>query len=159
MTDITSMSGRLHSEFVSLLFLKTHRETDRFFATSGVQLAQSNSGLLGVVGLVCPCPGVTGWMCHCFGGCTCPRSLRPIILSTINNRQSVINSWLIRSWCRTVYVLEYQFRLEKRKIRQFCFDISRFRFPGYFIVDRVYYTNLLQTCEDSVLLGSSHVVR
>jgi hypothetical protein len=29
-------SGRLHSEFVRLLFLQTHRETDRFFAGSGV---------------------------------------------------------------------------------------------------------------------------
>ena len=38
--DIDSTSGRLHSEFVHLLFLQTHRETDRFFADSGVQLAQ-----------------------------------------------------------------------------------------------------------------------
>ena len=37
--DIPSTSGRLHSEFVYLLFLQTHRETDRFFASSGVQLA------------------------------------------------------------------------------------------------------------------------
>jgi hypothetical protein len=29
----------------SLLFLQAHRETDRFFATSGVQLAQQNRGL------------------------------------------------------------------------------------------------------------------
>jgi hypothetical protein len=36
MTVIGSMSGRLHCEFVRLLFLQTHRETDRFFATSGV---------------------------------------------------------------------------------------------------------------------------
>ena len=28
-----------------LLFLQAHRETDRFFAASGVQLAQTNSGL------------------------------------------------------------------------------------------------------------------
>jgi hypothetical protein len=35
----------LHSEFVLLLFLQTLWETDRFFAASGVQLAQSNSGL------------------------------------------------------------------------------------------------------------------
>ena len=42
---IASTSGRLHSEFVCLLFLQAHRETDRFFATSGVQLAQSNSVL------------------------------------------------------------------------------------------------------------------
>jgi hypothetical protein len=39
--DITSTSGRLHIEFVRLLFLQTHRETDRFFAASGVQLAQT----------------------------------------------------------------------------------------------------------------------
>ena len=31
MTAIPSTSGRLHSEFVCLLFLQTHRETDRFF--------------------------------------------------------------------------------------------------------------------------------
>ena len=31
MTTIISTSGRLHSEFVRLLFLKAHRETDRFF--------------------------------------------------------------------------------------------------------------------------------
>ena len=37
-----STSGRLHCEFVRLLFLQTHRETDRFFAGSGVQFAQSN---------------------------------------------------------------------------------------------------------------------
>ncbi len=40
MPAITSTSGRLHSEFVRLLFLQAHRETDRFFAASGVQLAQ-----------------------------------------------------------------------------------------------------------------------
>ncbi len=33
---ITSASGRLHSEFVTLLFLQDHRETDPFFAVSGV---------------------------------------------------------------------------------------------------------------------------
>ena len=38
MPAIASTSGRLHSEFVRLLFLQTHRETDRFFADSGVQL-------------------------------------------------------------------------------------------------------------------------
>ncbi len=41
---IASTSGRLHREFVRLLFLQTHRETDRFFADSGVQVAQSTSG-------------------------------------------------------------------------------------------------------------------
>jgi hypothetical protein len=32
MPSIASTSGRLHSEFVRLLFLQSHRETDRFFA-------------------------------------------------------------------------------------------------------------------------------
>jgi hypothetical protein len=45
MPAIASTSGRLHSEFVRLLFLQAHRETDRFFAGSGVQLPQSTSGL------------------------------------------------------------------------------------------------------------------
>ena len=39
MTTITSTSGRLQSEFVCLLFLQVHRENDRFFPASGVQLA------------------------------------------------------------------------------------------------------------------------
>ena len=34
MPPIASTSGRLHSEFVRLLFLQAHRETDRFFAAS-----------------------------------------------------------------------------------------------------------------------------
>jgi hypothetical protein len=42
--DIASTSGRLHSEFIRLLFLQTHRETDRFFVGSGVPLVQSTSG-------------------------------------------------------------------------------------------------------------------
>ena len=41
---IDSTPGRLHSEFIRLLFLQDHRETDRFFATSGVQSEQSTSG-------------------------------------------------------------------------------------------------------------------
>ena len=41
---IASTSDRLHNEFVRLLFLQDHRETDRFFAASGVQSAQSTSG-------------------------------------------------------------------------------------------------------------------
>ena len=41
----TSTSGRLHSEFVRLLFLQDHRETDRFFASSGVQFAKHDRGL------------------------------------------------------------------------------------------------------------------
>ena len=44
MPTIASTSGRLHSEIVSLLFLQTHRETDRFFTTSGVQITESTSG-------------------------------------------------------------------------------------------------------------------
>jgi hypothetical protein len=39
MPAIASTSGRLHSEFVRLLFLQAHREIDHFFADSGVQLA------------------------------------------------------------------------------------------------------------------------
>ena len=39
---IVSTSGCLHSELVHLLFLQTHRKTDHFFPTSGVQLAQSD---------------------------------------------------------------------------------------------------------------------
>jgi hypothetical protein len=45
MPAIASTSGRLHSEFVRLLFLQAHRETDRFFAASGVLSAQSDCGL------------------------------------------------------------------------------------------------------------------
>jgi hypothetical protein len=44
MPAIVSTSGRLHSEFIRILFLQDHRETDRFFAASGVQSAQSNMG-------------------------------------------------------------------------------------------------------------------
>ncbi len=44
MPAIASTSGRLHSEFIRLLFLQTHRETDHFFAASGVQPPQSNHG-------------------------------------------------------------------------------------------------------------------
>ncbi len=44
MPDIASTSGRLHSEFVRLLFLQDHRETDRFFTVSGVQSVYSTSG-------------------------------------------------------------------------------------------------------------------
>ena len=44
MPGMTSTSGRLHSEFIRLLFLQTHRETDCFFAGSGVQLAQPDRG-------------------------------------------------------------------------------------------------------------------
>lgn len=45
MPAVASTSGRLHSEFIRLLFLQAHRETYRFLAASGVQLAQTNIGL------------------------------------------------------------------------------------------------------------------
>jgi hypothetical protein len=45
MPAIASTSGRLHSEFIRLLFLQAHRETDRFFAASGVQLPETTCGL------------------------------------------------------------------------------------------------------------------
>jgi hypothetical protein len=45
MPPIPNTSDRLHSEFVRLLFLQAHRETDRFFAASGVQSAQTTSGM------------------------------------------------------------------------------------------------------------------
>jgi hypothetical protein len=44
-STISCVSGRLHSEFIRLLFLQDHRETDRFFTDSGVDLVQSTSGL------------------------------------------------------------------------------------------------------------------
>ncbi len=44
MPAIAGTTGRLHSEFIRLLFLQAHRETDRFFAASGVQSAQFDRG-------------------------------------------------------------------------------------------------------------------
>ena len=44
MPAIVSTSGRLHSEFIRILFLQAHRETDRFFAVSVVLSAQSDRG-------------------------------------------------------------------------------------------------------------------
>jgi hypothetical protein len=44
MPAIAGTNGRLHSDFIRLLFLQTHRQTDRFFAVSGVQSVQSNLG-------------------------------------------------------------------------------------------------------------------
>ncbi len=38
--------GHLHCELVCLLILQTHRETDHFLTTSGVQLAQFNRQLV-----------------------------------------------------------------------------------------------------------------
>ena len=43
MSTIPSTSGRLHSDYVSLLFLQGYRETDLFFTVSGVQLVESTS--------------------------------------------------------------------------------------------------------------------
>ncbi len=40
MTTIVRNSGRLHGEFVRILFVQPHRETDCFFAASGVQHPQ-----------------------------------------------------------------------------------------------------------------------
>jgi hypothetical protein len=45
MPAIASTSGRLHSEFVRLLFLQAHRETDRFFTASGVLSPETDCGL------------------------------------------------------------------------------------------------------------------
>ena len=45
MPAIASTSDRLHGEFVRLLFLQSHRETDRFFAVSGVQPAENDRGM------------------------------------------------------------------------------------------------------------------
>ncbi len=42
---IVSTSGRLHSAYVRLLSLQSHRETDRFFAASGVPSAQTDRGM------------------------------------------------------------------------------------------------------------------
>jgi hypothetical protein len=41
---IASTSDRLHSEFVRLLFLQTHRETDRFFCSFRSSVSESTSG-------------------------------------------------------------------------------------------------------------------
>ncbi len=45
MTAIVITSGRLHSEFIRLLFLQTHRKTDRCFAASGVLPSSCDLGL------------------------------------------------------------------------------------------------------------------
>ena len=42
---IVSTSGKLLGEFVRLLFLQVHWETDRFFTVSGVHLPEQNRGL------------------------------------------------------------------------------------------------------------------
>jgi hypothetical protein len=40
-----STSDLLHSEFFRMLFLQSHRETDRFFAASGVMSSESDRGI------------------------------------------------------------------------------------------------------------------
>ncbi len=45
MPAIGGTSDRLHSEFVRLLFLQAHRETDLFFGVSGVQLPQTDRAM------------------------------------------------------------------------------------------------------------------
>jgi hypothetical protein len=44
MSAIASTSALLHSEFIRILFLQTHRETDRFFAASGVMSSSPDRG-------------------------------------------------------------------------------------------------------------------
>jgi hypothetical protein len=44
MSTIVGTNGSLHSDFIRLLFLQSHWETDRFFATSGVQSVKSKLG-------------------------------------------------------------------------------------------------------------------
>jgi hypothetical protein len=44
MSTIASTSGRLCSEFIRILFLQAHRDTDHFFETSRVLSAQSDRG-------------------------------------------------------------------------------------------------------------------
>ncbi len=44
MSTIVSTSDRFHSEFIRILFLQAYRETDRFFAASGVISSQSDLG-------------------------------------------------------------------------------------------------------------------
>ena len=50
MPAIASTSGRLHSEFIRILFLQAHRETDRFFPASGVLSAQTDRGFFHYLG-------------------------------------------------------------------------------------------------------------
>ena len=40
--SVANTSDRLHCELVRILFLQSHRETDRFFAASGVDLEQTH---------------------------------------------------------------------------------------------------------------------
>ncbi len=44
MSANASTSDLLHNEFIRFLFLQDHRETDRFFASSGVMSSESDRG-------------------------------------------------------------------------------------------------------------------
>jgi hypothetical protein len=44
MSDIVSTSGRLHREFIRILFLQDHLKTECFFTVSGVLSSQSDRG-------------------------------------------------------------------------------------------------------------------
>jgi hypothetical protein len=44
MPAIAGTNGRLHGDFIRLSFLRSPRETDRFFAVAEVQSTQSNLG-------------------------------------------------------------------------------------------------------------------
>jgi hypothetical protein len=46
MTDVHSTSGRLHCEFIRILFLQSFRETDRLFVSLGVLSVESDRGFL-----------------------------------------------------------------------------------------------------------------
>jgi hypothetical protein len=55
LSPIPSTSGRFHSEFIRLLFLQTHRETDHFFEVSGSQFLRNppvdySTSTVGVLG-------------------------------------------------------------------------------------------------------------
>ena len=54
MPAIAGTTGRFHSEFIRLLFLQDHRETDRFFGALGVQFPESNRGPFHYRRSVCP---------------------------------------------------------------------------------------------------------
>ncbi len=62
---IPSTSGRLHGEFIRLLFLQTHRETDHFFTSSGVRVkahSQTSRLLTSSLSLGVPVPRATQCM-------------------------------------------------------------------------------------------------
>jgi hypothetical protein len=91
MTTLTGTSGRIHSEFVRLLFLQDHRETDRVgvvpcvgwpggsgpvFGVAGWEWSRVGGGRVGVVPCVGwpggsgPVLGVAGWELTCSFACS-----------------------------------------------------------------------------------------